>query len=149
MLSKSPQPTTITTMRWERDTIWPSSTSWMRTACSLTCLPPSWYTVSLSACPCSAPSPLHHPQPHTPAYSTLEDFYELNMDFFPPNFLALCSVGYEAFPGQEGSAAGSQGQRPVQRDQRQPDGGSGLQVSGYTLFVFVFFCHVLIIFGIG
>lgn len=31
------------TTRSEWDTIWPSSTSWMRTACSLTCLHPSWY----------------------------------------------------------------------------------------------------------
>lgn len=47
-LSKSPQPMTIMTMRLEWDTIWPSSTSWMRTACSLTCLPPSWYALSSS-----------------------------------------------------------------------------------------------------
>lgn len=49
VLSKSPQPMTIMTTRLERDTIWPSSTSWTRTARSLTCLLPSWYSVSLSS----------------------------------------------------------------------------------------------------
>lgn len=47
VLSKSPRLTTIMTTRSERDTIWPSSTSWMKMGSSLTCLLPSWYSVSL------------------------------------------------------------------------------------------------------
>lgn len=52
--------------------------------------------------------------------------------------LFVCSVGYEAFRGQEGSAAGSQGQRPVQRNQRPPNGGSSLQVRECTSFLSVY-----------
>lgn len=45
--SKSLRPMTIMTTRLESGTIWPSSTSWTRTACSLTSPLPSWCVVSL------------------------------------------------------------------------------------------------------
>lgn len=59
-LSKSPRHMIIMTTRLERDTIWLSSTSWMRTACSLTCLPPFWYSgASLSTFPLQCVHPHH------------------------------------------------------------------------------------------
>lgn len=63
-LSRSPPHTTTMTTKSGRDTIWPSSTSWTRMACSLTCPLPSWYSlvsvlppavcVCVSRAPCSS-----------------------------------------------------------------------------------------------
>lgn len=85
-LSKSPRLMTIMTTRLERDTIWPSSTSWMKMACSLTCLLPSWYSVSLSSFPpavCDTKVTLSHSLLCFMRLSYFSEFFIFNSSFPP------------------------------------------------------------------